>query len=147
MAVYQIDEATKLYTEDFMREGLDELLKKGNDLAFIYFKVDFLKEEHNNLRDMALKDIARIIRNQLRNVDSAVKLGDRIVLILPSTTRLQAEIIMERIVKRIETPGFMDGYTVLSLPKKLITDVFIYPQEIKTKEEIVKKIETRDWGT
>jgi|GEM_PF-4644233 len=140
MAVYQIDEATKLYTEEFMREGLDELLKKGNDLAFIYFKVDFLNKEHNNLIDMALKDIARIIRNQLRNLDSAVKLGDKIVLILPSTTRLQAEIIMERIVKKIESPGFMDGYTVLSMPKKLITDVFIYPQEIKTKEEIVEKI-------
>lgn len=140
MTVYQIDEATKLYTEEFIKDGLDDILKKKGDLAFVTFKVEFLKQEHNNLIDMALRDIARIIRNQLRNVDSAVKLGDKIMLILPGIKRAQAEILAERIVKKINSPNFLDTYTVLSLPKILTTNIFVYPEDVKTKEEIVKNI-------
>lgn len=144
MAVYQMDEVTKLYTEDFLEKGLEEHLKKGKEVTFIYLKVKFQKQEHNSLTNMALKDIARIIRNQLRNVDYAVKLKDAILLVLPGIERQQAEKILERIINKVESPGFLDGYSVLSMPKKLITDVFSFPQEVKTKEEIVGKLGTRD---
>lgn len=140
MKVYQVDEATKLYTEDFLTEALDDQLTKGKNLVFAHIKVEFLKQDHKSLINMALKDISRIVRNQIRNIDFAVKLKESILIIFPGSSRSQAERVIERIIKKIEEPNFLDGYTVLTMPKRLLTDMFTYPEDAKTKEEVLKKV-------
>jgi len=76
--------------------------------------IDHFKEindDHGHLAgDMVLREVARLLTDSVRTVDSVGRYGgEEFLLVLPHTTRADAVKTAERIRKRIEEHAFWTG--------------------------------------
>ncbi len=79
----------------------------GNPLSILMIDINDLKkinEEFGNLAgDAVLKDLAFLIKSQIRKVDVVARYGaDEFVIILPNTKKHEAENVRQRILREIQ---------------------------------------------
>jgi diguanylate cyclase (GGDEF)-like protein len=99
----------------FNRRQLDNVLQKeierckryGPNLAMIILDVDDMKkindERGHSAGDQVLKDVTRIMHNNIRKVDVLGRFGgDEFVILLPHTKKHEAENVRQRIYRDIE---------------------------------------------
>lgn len=89
----------------FSRE-IDRCNRYGNPLSLLLVDIDDLKEindKNGNLAgDAVLKDLAKLIKSQIRKVDVVARYGaDEFVIILPNTKKHEAENVRQRILREI----------------------------------------------
>ena len=112
----------------FNRRNFDEQLQKeierckryGNTLALLMLDIDDLKKINDNsghpAGDDVLKDIASIMKKNIRKIDIAARYGgDEFAVIMPHTKKHEGENVRQRIFKQIEKENKIGGkipYTV-----------------------------------
>ena len=108
---YKYDSLTGLYTRDFFNGMLSRELARakryGTEMALVFLDLDDFKkinDSHGHLiGDDALKEVAKIIRDEIRSEDTAARFGgEEMVILLPETGKIKALIVGERIRERIE---------------------------------------------
>jgi diguanylate cyclase (GGDEF)-like protein len=112
-ALYSLryDSLTGLYTrrtfdEMFLRET-ERAIRYGLDLSVLFFDIDDFKninDSYGHLAgDEALKNVARIVMEEIRTVDIAARYGgEEVVVVLPETGKADAFIVGERIRGKVE---------------------------------------------
>lgn len=104
------DELTHLYNAKFIRERLDEEIKRGiiyqRPCSFILFNIDDFKlfcGTHGRMAgESALKKIAKLIRGELSPVDRAGRFGDNeFAFILPERSKKESQTIADEIRQKI----------------------------------------------
>ncbi len=112
-ALYSLryDSLTGLYTrrtfdEMFLRET-ERAIRYGLDLSVLFFDIDDFKninDSYGHLAgDEALKNVARIVMEEIRTVDIASRYGgEEVVVVLPETGKADAFIVGERIRGKVE---------------------------------------------
>jgi diguanylate cyclase (GGDEF)-like protein len=83
----------------------------GGDLTVIMCDIDRFKVINDNYGHLAgdsvLEEVARIIRDNIRNVDTAARYGgDEFAILLPESNVKSALVVAERIRERVERAGF-----------------------------------------
>lgn len=105
------DSLTTLYTRRYFFERMEEELNRskrhGLKFAFLMLDIDNFKicnDTYGHLvGDVALKEIARIIKESTREIDLAARYGgEEFSIILPETDKIGARLAAERIRERIE---------------------------------------------
>lgn len=105
------DMMTKLKTRHFFENSLQNLLANDCDadhpLSLLLFDIDFFKKINDNYGhvygDMVIKEVTKIIRNNIRQNDIAARYGgEEFAVILPNTGLSTARDIAERIRISIE---------------------------------------------
>ena len=141
------DGLTDLYNYRFfcqrLREELERARRHGYPLSVIFLDVDKLKainDEHGHLTgDAALRHIARLLQSETRVGDAAARYGgDEFVLILPHTTRGEAERVASRLLQRLrEGPLQRQGGRLLTLSASL--GLATYPEDGITEHDLLAR--------
>lgn len=122
LSLATIDRLTGLYNRRFFDETLEreyERVKRYNrKLSLVMFDINRFKYINDNfghlVGDMVLREVSKIIKENIRSTDVAVRYGgDEIVLILPETHREDAKVVIDKILKKIKEWNFtrpIDGF-------------------------------------
>lgn len=112
----QTDYLTHLHNRRYMSEWIDHYIENFSnetkiELSVLLIDVDHYKEVNDifghHTGDVVLKDIAALIRNNIREVDKASRYGgDEFMVILPGTKSKDAKRIAERILHAVENNHF-----------------------------------------
>lgn len=100
------DELTGLYNRRFYNLQIhEEILRAeryGNDLSILMIDIDLFKQINDTYGhragDLALRDLSKLIKDKIRNTDSAYRTGgEEFVIIAPETNQSNALIAAERL--------------------------------------------------
>jgi diguanylate cyclase (GGDEF)-like protein len=112
------DGLTQLYNHRFFQERIQEEIKRSDrfrqKLSLMMIDVDDFKrvnDTHGHLvGDRVLREIARVLRGCLREVDVAARYGgDEFAIILPDTDLHQAVEVSERLRRAVNGHDFLHG--------------------------------------
>jgi len=112
------DELTQLYNSRYIKERLDEEIKRSityqRPCAFMLFNIDdfkdFCKKHGRMTGEAALKKISKLILDELTPVDKAGRFGDdEFALILPERNKKEAKDIADDVMKKISSLAVFDG--------------------------------------
>ena len=107
------DTMTGLYNHEYFHERLEEELhrarRRGELVSLLMIDVDLLKQVNDTYGhtsgDLLLLTVVAVLRRSLRETDLICRYGgDEFTVILPNTTRPQAEALIERIQAALHQP-------------------------------------------
>ncbi len=140
------DEMTKLYNHRYFQQRLDEELQRCNryssHVSLILIDVDHFKkfnDTYGHLEgDRVLKTVARIIEDNIREIDIASRYGgEEFTVICPERSVEGAMVPAERIRTAIENYDFkIQG---ASVPLTISIGVSCYPELSRNKKELILK--------
>ena len=141
------DSLTGLLNRRYFQERMSEEIERSRrhhlPLSLIMLDVDDFKRVNDSLGhligDEVLKATARCLRNSIRTIDVAARYGgEEFTVILPQTSKADAQTIAERIcaeVYRLDLPFIKsDHKLVLSASLGLAT----YPEDAETLEDLIR---------
>ena len=146
------DGLTGLYNYRYFKEQLLQELKRAQrhslKVAVVMIDIDHFKQYNDKnghpAGDVVLKDIARLLRDNIRNIDLAARYGgEEFSLILIETDKPSAKIVSEKIRKLVEDYGFAyessqpDGKLTIS------TGVATFPEDGEDFDTLVSKADQR----
>jgi diguanylate cyclase (GGDEF)-like protein len=109
------DSLTGLYVRRYFSDRLEEELgrsaRQGLKFSFIMIDIDDFKKANDTyghlVGDVILKDVGRIIRESIREIDLACRYGgEEFAAVLPETSKEGAFVVAERIRKHAEDSVF-----------------------------------------
>lgn len=112
------DELTGLYNyrcfRDELKREVERTRRNGESVSLCFFDLDHFKmynDQNGHMAgDQALQAVGRIIQEEIRKCDLAVRYGgEEFAVILPGATKAQACMVAERIRKRIAEHDFPFG--------------------------------------
>jgi two-component system cell cycle response regulator len=110
-----IDRMTRLYSHHFLEKALDDEIKRAQRYKSVFslmmLDIDHFKEfndTYGHLQgDIIIKEIARILKNSVRNIDLSARYGgEEFAVILPEVSARGAQSVAERVRKKIESHPF-----------------------------------------
>jgi len=146
------DGLTGLYNYRYFKEQLLQELKRAQrhslNISVVMIDIDHFKQYNDKnghpAGDVVLKDIARLLRDNIRNIDLAARYGgEEFSLILIETEKTSAKIVSEKIRKLVEDYGFAyessqpDGKLTIS------TGVATFPEDGEDFDTLVSKADQR----
>ncbi len=111
MSLAVVDTLTGLYNRRFLDEALvreyDRAKRYKRNLSLVMFDINDFKYINDNfghlIGDLVLREISRIIRENIRSIDIPVRYGgDEIVLLLPETSSIEAEVVVRKIREKLK---------------------------------------------
>jgi diguanylate cyclase (GGDEF)-like protein len=107
------DTMTGLYNHEYFQERLEQEIhrarRRDEALSLLMIDVDLLKQVNDTYGhtsgDALLLAVADALRNSMRDTDLVCRYGgDEFTVVLPNTTRAQAEALLERIQAALDQP-------------------------------------------
>lgn len=140
------DSLTGLYVRRHFSERLEEELRRskryGFMFAFLMLDIDDFKRCNDTyghlVGDVVLKDIARIIKDNVREIDIAGRYGgEEMALVLPETTRDSARVVADRLRRRIAEYVFKAYDEKLKI--SVSCGISIFPDDADDAKALVDK--------
>lgn len=119
----EIDTLTGVYNrrkiEEILKSEIERSKRYGNPLSVILVDIDDFKELNDTFGhqtgDRVLREVARVISENLRKTDCLGRLGgEEFLIILPETTPMKARLVAERIRRNIEDLDLRVGKITVS---------------------------------
>ena len=109
--------ATRERLEEEAKRWMNFCRRQGLPLCLVFADVDDLKQINDRfghtMGDAALREVAAVMRNQLRNSDTIARWGgDEFVLLLPNVTLQNAVLLLDRVRLAVSQIRLSDGITV-----------------------------------
>lgn len=137
------DALTGLYNRRFLYQRFEEEISRAkrnqHALSCLMLDIDYFKavnDRHGHVfGDYVLKEVARILKENLRGYDALVRFGgEEFVVLLPGAELSNAEIVAQKIREKIEAHDFQDG----EISEKITISVGVFgcaPTAISDKAE------------
>jgi len=130
------------YLEEMLRKECDRVGRYAGGLSLLIIDVDHFKnvnDERGHLAgDLVLRDVARVLKDGIRTVDTLGRYGgEEFMAILPQTEIDDARLLAERLRSAVETHAFKLSGKPLSITVSI--GVAHYPEEsIASAEDLVR---------
>jgi diguanylate cyclase (GGDEF)-like protein len=157
------DTMTGLYNHEYCQERLEQEIhrarRRDEPLSLLMIDVDLLKQVNDTYGhtsgDLLLLTVADALRRSMRDTDLICRYGgDEFTIILPNTTRVQAEVLVDRIQAALDQPIALQlelfpqagdaptpGDTARTTPRVLQPSASIglacYPEEARTPQALL----------
>ncbi len=140
------DSLTGLYVRRHFYERMNEEMKRTKrfnfNFAFLMLDIDDFKRCNDTyghlVGDVILKDIARIIKENVREIDVVARYGgEEISLVLPETNKESARVVAERVRRKIEEHVFKAYDEKLKLTVSV--GISIYPNDSIDARTLIDK--------
>lgn len=140
------DSLTGLYVRRHFYERMSEEMKRSKrhklSFALLMLDIDDFKRCNDTyghlVGDVILKDMARVIRENVREIDVVARYGgEEIALVLPETGEENARVVAERLRARIEEHVFRAYDEKLKLT--VSAGVSIYPKDSIDARNLIEK--------
>lgn len=140
------DELTKLYNHRYFVKSLNEEQKRAGrykqHLSIVMIDVDYFKnynDTHGHLKgNDVLKEVARILRDNVRDIDIVARYGgEEFSIILPQTDKEKAVATAERIRAAVEGFNFYKGETQPGGRVTISLGVATFPHDGKASSDVV----------
>ncbi len=144
------DDLTQVFTRRYLLERFEEELMRSQSrkipLTFLMIDVDHFKEVNDQFGhltgDLILKEVSRIIRDNLREIDIAGRFGgEEFSVVLPETDREGAILAAERIRSVVEKSPLKAYDNTLRATVSI--GISSFPKDGKTPQELIDK---SDWA-
>lgn len=137
---------TRRYALERLREEVERCKTRKIDLSFLMIDVDYFKlvnDKYGHITgDQVLREVGRIIRENIREIDVAGRYGgEEFCAILPDTGIDGAVFVAERIRQAAEKADIRAYDNVIKLT--LSIGVATYPHDAKDEEGLIDKA---DWS-
>lgn len=149
------DHLTGLRTRGYFEQQLDLEIKRSerNQQSFVLLMLDIdhfktLNDTFGHrVGDVVLKQVARILTADMREVDTVARYGgEEFVIILPETTEEEGHAVAQRIRRAVEQADYSHALPTGAQTKKLSISiglsVFDPEQRMKSKRELVESADT-----
>ena len=139
------DSLTGLYTrrifDDMFLRETDRATRYGLEMAVLFFDLDDFKKINDTFGHLAgdetLKHVARIILNEIRAIDIAVRYGgEEIVVVLPETGKVDAFVVGERIREKVESTKL--DYNGQNISLTISGGISSFPIDATDTENLIK---------
>jgi len=146
------DGLTGLYNYRYFKEQLLQELKRAQrhslNISVAMIDIDHFKQYNDKnghpAGDVVLKDIARLLRDNIRNIDLAARYGgEEFSLILIETDKPSAKIVAEKIRRLIEDYGFAYESSQPDSKLTISTGVATFPEDGEDFDTLVSKADQR----
>jgi diguanylate cyclase (GGDEF)-like protein len=144
------DGLTGLFNFRYIKGRLKEEVKRAqrfkHDLALIMADIDDFKKFNDTYGhpegNKVLKNLANILRSNIREVDIVARYGgEEFIIILPEANREEAKKIAERIRSKVEKCNFADGKNHLERKITISLGITSCFQENITPQGLVQKVD------
>ena len=144
-ALLYLDELTGLFNYRYLDVALDSELRRAsryqNSFSLLFIDLDDFKKVNDRFGHLVgsgvLKQFAKILKEELREVDTIIRYGgdEYVILLLGTNTRVGVA-VAERIRNRIAASVFeVDGH---SIKLTCSLGVACYPEHGRTKEKLLR---------
>lgn len=139
------DGLTGVYVRRYFLERFNEELKRSQrydfNFAFLMIDIDNFKKRNDTyghlVGDVILKEIARILKESVREIDLVSRYGgEEFSILLPETDRTGAKLVAERIRERISANVFKAYDEKLNLTVSI--GVSVYPEDTDDWKELIE---------
>lgn len=143
-----IDSFTQLYNRYYFDKTLADILKMSDryhhDVSLSILDIDYFKDVNDTfghqVGDFVLKAVAKFIRDRLREVDIVARYGgDEFVVIMPETSKENAEKAMSRIQTELAKTSFQSIGLERQLQVSVSVGIANYPQDAANDYELIHK--------
>ncbi|MFH1873801.1 MAG: diguanylate cyclase [Pseudomonadota bacterium] len=140
------DELTQVYNRRHFQQMLQMEWKRSvrfsRDISVVMIDVDHFKaynDTYGHLQgDAVLKEIGKILRNNLREVDTVARFGgEEFILLLPDTDKHGAIAVAEKIRHLVEEHKFTNDDWKETKQMSISAGVASYPDDVQEMEEII----------
>ena len=141
-----IDKLTGTLTRKYLEEALDEQIEvasqTGSEFSLIMYDLDHFKMINDKFGhrtgDYALKKVCDVVMNNLRESDIVGRYGgEEFIVILPDTGIHDAELVAEKLRKRIEEEKILDNRRDVTVSLGVTT----YPLHGEWQDELVERVD------
>lgn len=141
-----MDGLTKVYVRRYFLERYYEEIKRSKrhrfKLSFIMVDIDHFKRYNDTyghlLGDVALQEVAEILKNSIRRVDLVCRYGgEEFAMLLPETDKAGAQLVAERIRWAAESHSF-SAYGQLS-NVTVSLGVATFPEDATSPDELIDR--------
>ena len=137
----QIDYITQLYSADYMRDHLSQLIAEQQSYALAMLDIrnfaDFNRSYSTQDGDRLLREVADLIVMNLRTADLACRYaGDRFIIVMPNTGLAEAQEVCEQIQQAVKSLAFKPNGNNKAVYHKIATAVVLSAPEQQLEQAI-----------
>ena len=145
-----VDELTGLYNFRYFTRKLQTEIRRADryqlPLSLIMVDIDWFKQCNDNyghlFGNMVLRELASRINDSVRDVDIVCRYGgEEFVVILPLTKKPDAQMIGERIRRRVEQDEFGNGHEGFKVKITVSAGVASYPENGRNSQELIERMD------
>jgi len=145
-----VDELTDLYNFRYFSNKLRAEIRRAEryhlPLSLIMIDIDWFKRCNDNYGHLfgnrVLQEMASRIKESVRDVDVVCRYGgEEFAVILPQTQKAGAQMIGERIRRRVESAEFVSEVKESKVKITVSSGVASYPENGKTTKELIEKVD------
>lgn len=142
------DYLTGLRSRGYFEQQLDLELKRAErrqqSFALLMVDLDHFKPLNDtyghHIGDQVLRDVASILAQDMREVDTVARYGgDEFTIILPETTEAGAMQVAQRLHKSVEQANFFVGPKQKTKRLTISIGVAVYDPEVRLKRELIQR--------
>jgi diguanylate cyclase (GGDEF)-like protein len=146
------DGLTELYNYRYFQEQLQQELNRARrhnlNVSVAMIDIDYFKHYNDHhghpAGDMVLKDIARLLKDNIRNIDTAARYGgEEFALVLIETNKKSAKIVAEKIRKLVEDHSFPYEENQPNGKLTISAGVATFPEDGEELDTLIKVADKR----